>query len=255
MERRSREGIPFAWVGMHSSLVGATDDVVLPALGDEPDWELELGVVVGGTGRFLTPDEATGLIAGYTIVNDLGTVDQFRRTDIPWGFDWIGKHQPRSSRGGPFVVPGPSSSPRQGHPDDAEGQREVMQDWPTGDMIFDPAQFVSYSPSMSGFIPGDILFLGSPPGNGKHHGRFLHDGDVIEAITYLGSQRNRCVAEVLQGRKPHFGRSRPTEPGRPTPASPRRFQIHRRARRTMSYTAETHVEPDWYQEDRGAVPR
>lgn len=104
-DRRSREGIPFAWVGMHSSLVGATDDVVLPALGDEPDWELELGVVVGGTGRFLTPDEATGLIAGYTIVNDLGTVDQFRRTDIPWGYDWMGKHQPTFKPAGPFVVP------------------------------------------------------------------------------------------------------------------------------------------------------
>ena len=38
MERRSREGIPFAWTALHSSLVGATDDVVLPALGDEPDW-------------------------------------------------------------------------------------------------------------------------------------------------------------------------------------------------------------------------
>jgi 2-keto-4-pentenoate hydratase/2-oxohepta-3-ene-1,7-dioic acid hydratase in catechol pathway len=82
-----------------------------------------------------------------------------------------------------------------------------MQDWPTGDMIFDPAQFVAYASEHVRLTPGDIIFMGSPPGNGKHHGRFLHDGDVIDSeITYLGRQRNRCVAEVLQGRKPHFGR-------------------------------------------------
>ncbi|MDQ0963783.1 MULTISPECIES: fumarylacetoacetate hydrolase family protein [unclassified Streptomyces] len=207
MERRSREGIPFAWVGMHSSLVGATDDVVLPALGDEPDWELELGVVVCGTGRFLTPDEATGLIAGYTIVNDLGTVDQFRRTDIPWGFDWMGKHQPTFKPAGPFVVPAQFFTLDDTIRTTLKVNGQVMQDWPTDDMIFDPAQFVAYASEHVRLTPGDIVFMGSPPGNGKHHGRFLHDGDVIDSeITYLGRQRNRCVAEDLQGRKPHFGR-------------------------------------------------
>ena len=86
-----------------------------------------------------------------------------------------------------------------------------MQDWPTDDMIFKPAQFISYLSERVRLVPGDLLFLGSPPGNGKHHGRFLQDGDVIDSeITYLGSQRNRCVAEDLQGRKPHFG-AFPTE--------------------------------------------
>src|SRR5438132_14027980 len=41
-----------------------SSDLVLPALGEEPDWELELGVVLGGAGRFLTPDEGRDLIAG-----------------------------------------------------------------------------------------------------------------------------------------------------------------------------------------------
>jgi 2-keto-4-pentenoate hydratase/2-oxohepta-3-ene-1,7-dioic acid hydratase in catechol pathway len=206
MERRSREGTPFAWTGLHSALVGATDDVVLPALGEEPDWELELGVVLGGTGRFLTPDEGHELIAGYTIVNDLGTVDIFRRTDVPWGYDWISKHQPTFKPTGPFLVPARFFTLDDSIRTTLQVNGRVMQDWPTNDMIFSPAQFVAYLSEHVRLTPGDIVFMGSPPGNGKHHGRFLHDGDVIDsAVTYLGRQRNRCIAEDLHGRKPHFG--------------------------------------------------
>jgi len=206
MERRSREGTPFFWTGLHSSLTGATDDVVLPALGDEPDWELELGVVVGRTGRFVAPDEAQQMIAGYTIVNDIGTVDVFRRTDIPWGYDWVSKHQPTFKVAGPFIVPAQFFTLDDTIRTTLRVNGQVMQDWPTDDMIFDPAQFVSYASERVHLTPGDVIFLGSPPGNGKHHGRFLQDGDVIDSeITYLGRQRNRCVAEDLHGRTPHFG--------------------------------------------------
>ncbi|GHE58935.1 fumarylacetoacetate hydrolase family protein [Streptomyces capitiformicae] len=205
MERRSREGMPFLWAGLHSSLTGANDDVILPALGDEPDWELELGVVVGRTGRNVTPDEATDMIAGYTIVNDLGTIDIFRRTDIPWGYDWMSKHQPSFKVAGPLVVPAQFFTLDDTIRTTLKVSGQVMQDWPTNDVIFAPNQFVSYASERVNLLPGDIIFLGSPPGNGKHHGRFLKDGDVIDSeITYLGRQRNRCVAEP-RDRKLHYG--------------------------------------------------
>ena len=163
-------------------------------------------MVLGGTGRFVTPDEGRELIAGYTIVNDLGTVDIFRRTDIPWGYDWISKNQPTFKPTGPFLVPAPFFSLDDTIRTTLKVNGQVMQDWPTNDMIFDPGQFVSYLSEHVGLVPGDLVFLGSPPGNGKHHGRFLQDGDVIDSeITYLGAQRNHCVTEDLQGRKPHFG--------------------------------------------------
>ncbi|MPQ96781.1 fumarylacetoacetate hydrolase family protein [Modestobacter sp. I12A-02628] len=206
METRSREGVPFFWTGLHSSLVGAQDDVVLPVLGNEPDWELELGVVLGGTGRLLTPDEALEKIAGYTIVNDLGTVDLFRRTDIPWGYDWVSKHQPTFKPAGPFVVPAQFFTLDDTIRTTLSVNGQVMQDWPTADLIFRPEQFVAYASERVRLTPGDMIVMGSPPGNGKHHGRFLADGDVIDStITYLGSQRNRCVAEDAHGRTPHFG--------------------------------------------------
>jgi 2,4-diketo-3-deoxy-L-fuconate hydrolase len=206
MDQRAIDGTPFFWTGLHSALVGAQDDIVLPPLGQKPDWELELGVVLGRTGRFVTEGEAQEMIAGYTIVNDLGSVDLFRRTDIPWGYDWVGKHQPTFKPCGPFIVPAQFLTI-----DDAvhitlsvDGQ--LMQDSPANDFIFDPAQLVTYASERVRLLPGDIISMGSPPGNGAHHGRFLRDGDVIDSeITYLGRQRNHCVAEDLHGRTPRFG--------------------------------------------------
>jgi 2-keto-4-pentenoate hydratase/2-oxohepta-3-ene-1,7-dioic acid hydratase in catechol pathway len=206
MERRSREGTPFCWTGLHSSIVGAYDDVVLPVLGDEPDWELELGVVIGGHGRLVAPEDARELIAGYTIVNDLGTVDIFRRTDIPWGYDWISKHQPTFKPIGPFVVPAQFFELDDTIAITLRLNGDVMQHWPANDMIFSPEQFISYLSDRVNLTPGDVIALGSPPGNGKHHGRFLRDGDIMDSeITYLGRQRNRCVAEADDGRSPAFG--------------------------------------------------
>jgi 2,4-diketo-3-deoxy-L-fuconate hydrolase len=206
MEQRAREGTPFFWTGLHSSLAGAHDDIVLPALGEQPDWELELGVVIGRTGRYVTPDEAPALTAGYTIVNDLGTVDIFRRTDVPWGYDWIGKHQPTFKPCGPFIVPAQFITIDDTVRIKLSVSGQVMQDWPVNDFVFSPAQYITYASERIRLLPGDIMCMGSPPGNGAHHGRFLRDGDVIDSeITYLGRQRNRCVAEDLHGRKPYFG--------------------------------------------------
>jgi 2,4-didehydro-3-deoxy-L-rhamnonate hydrolase len=206
MEVRAREGVPFFWTGLHSALVGANDDIVLPVLGEQPDWELELGVVLGGSGRFLTPDEAPDLIAGYTVVNDLGTVDIFRRPDVNWGYDWISKHQPTFKPAGPFIVPAQFVTIDDQVRVLLSVNGQVMQDWPVNDFVFSPAQYITYASERIRLLPGDLLCMGSPPGNGAHHGRFLQDGDVIDAeITFLGRQHNRCVAEDPHGRKPHFG--------------------------------------------------
>ncbi len=205
MERRAAEGTPFLWAALHSSLAGAEDDIVLPYLGDQPDWELEIGAVLGGTARYASREEAEQLIAGYVMVNDLGTVDIFRRTDIPWGYDWISKHQPGFKVAGPFVVPAEFVDVRQARIS-LRVQDRAMQDWPVDDMVFDLPSLIAYASERVRLTPGDIITAGSPPGNGMHHGRFLQDGDLVEGeITGLGRQRNRCVTEDIGDRKPVFG--------------------------------------------------
>lgn len=205
VDRRAREGMPFVFTGLHSALAGADEDIRLPLIGEHPDWELELGVVVAGTGRYVTPEEAGSLIAGYVIVNDLGTVDEFRRVDVRFGFDWISKFQPGFKPCGPFIVP-------KQFVDRSEARiklkvnGQTMQDWPVSDMIFEPEQVLAYLSERIRLVPGDLLMTGSPPGNGAKMGRFLRPGDVIESeITYLGRQRNRVVAEDAHGRRPTYG--------------------------------------------------
>lgn len=205
VDRRAREGMPFFWTGLHSALAGANDDIALPLIGEHPDWELEFGVVIRGTGRYLRPDETESLVAGYVMVNDLGTVDEFRRVDVKWGYDWVSKNQPGFKPFGPFLVPRQfvDRSKVRIH---LEVNGQTMQDWPISDMIFSPEQILSFASERIRLMPGDLLLTGSPPGNGAMRGRFLRPGDLVEsAITHLGRQKNRVVAEDAGGRKPTYG--------------------------------------------------
>lgn len=196
MERRAREGTPFIFPVPHSALAGAHDDFVMPVIGENNEYETELAFVIGRPCRHATPAQAEQMIAGYLVVNDLGAIDQFRRTDIPWGYDWISKYQPTAKLCGPFIVPAPFVQ--------ADALRitfklngEVKQDWPTDDMIFTPPRIAAYLSERMRLLPGDMVLTGSPPGNGSHHGRFLKEGDLIEGnVSGMGWHRNRCVKEA-----------------------------------------------------------
>lgn len=207
VEKRAK-GMPFIWLASHGSLVGPEDDIELPFVGVAHDWEAELGVVVaGGAPRYLTPEEAGAYIVGYTVVNDMHTGELFSRDDIKWNADWIAKQQPTFKQAGPFVVP------RQFFPErdslhiklDVSGER--MQDWPADDMIFSPEEYLSYASERLPLLAGDLLMMGSPPGNGAvHGGRWLQAGDTVEIeITGLGRQRHTVVAEDAGGRTPFWG--------------------------------------------------
>lgn len=200
VDRRAREGMPFFWTGLHSSLAGANADIPLPLVGEHHDWELELAAVVARTGRYVKPEDADQLIAGYVMVNDLGTVDEFRRADVRWGHDWVSKHQPNFKPAGPFIVP-KQFVDRSRMQIRMKLNGAVMQDWPVTDMIFTPEQVLSYASERVRLMPGDFLLTGSPPGNGAmHNGRWMRPGDVLESeITYLGRQTNKVVAEETDG--------------------------------------------------------
>ncbi|WP_172343258.1 fumarylacetoacetate hydrolase family protein [Novosphingobium sp. SG751A] len=206
IDRRAREGMPYFWTGLHSSLCGANEDVPLPLVGEHPDWELEFGAIVGKTGRYVRPDEAGDLIAAYVMVNDIGTVDEFRRADVRFMYDWVSKHQPNFKPFGPFAVP-KEFVDRNKVQIRLKVNGEIRQDWPISDMIFQPEQILSYASERIRLVPGDLLITGSPPGNGAMWGNaWLKPGDVMESeITYLGRQTNRIVAEETGGRTPTYG--------------------------------------------------
>lgn len=202
MDERAATGEPYVFLGSVAALCGAYDDVLLPARGEEHDWELELAAVIGRPARHVAPEDALDYVAGYTIANDLTTRELVRRKDMPViGSDWVrSKNAPTFLPTGPFLVPAAFVAEPQDLRITLKLNGETMQNESTSDMLFDVARLVAYASSIVQLRPGDLLLTGSPAGNGSHYGRFLREGDVMEgSITGLGEQRNRCRSEVAAG--------------------------------------------------------
>ncbi|KUL62825.1 fumarylacetoacetate hydrolase family protein [Streptomyces sp. NRRL S-1521] len=198
MDRRAAQDLPYVFIGLPSAIAGPYDDVVLPGWAEQPDWELELAAVIGRPAHRVSVDDAPGHVAGYTIANDLTDRATVFRRDMPQiGADWLrSKNAPGFTPLGPWIVPSGAIA----DPGDLRLtlrlNGETMQDESTADMLFDVARMVAYASRSARLLPGDLVLTGSPAGNGIHRGRLLRDGDVMEgAITGLGVQRTRCVAE------------------------------------------------------------
>ncbi|MGI5452175.1 fumarylacetoacetate hydrolase family protein [Streptomyces sp. CA-249302] len=193
MDERIRNGVPYVFLGSVRAMCGPYDDIVLPELGEQHDWELELALVIGKSGRNIPAGEAMEYVAAYTICNDLTTRDRLYRPDLKAiGTDWFtAKNADTFLPTGPFLVPAAFA----GDPGDLRitlrHNGVVRQDESTKDMIFDIPRLIAYVSTTTTLRPGDLLLTGSPAGNGAHWGVFLKPGDVVEAeITGLGHQRN-----------------------------------------------------------------
>jgi len=200
MDEQARNGSPFVFAGLPSALSGPYDDVLLPPESAQVDWEAELAVVIGAPAHRVRREDAMAHVAGYTICNDISARDlQFSAEHRPLGGDWLrAKNRPTFLPTGPWFVP---ASQVGDHRElritlDLNGRR--LQDEVAGGMLFDVAQLIAAASAYARLLPGDLLLTGSPVGNGGYWNRWLRPGDVMEtAITGLGVQRTRCVAEVV----------------------------------------------------------
>lgn len=202
IDERARTGVPYIFLGLPHSIVGAEDDIVLPNGIKSVDWELELAAIIGRPARHVPRSRALDVVAGYTICNDITARDRIFRDDVTGiGTDWFaGKNWPTFFPTGPVFVPAVHAGDPMALRITLKVNGQVMQDSTSADMMFDIARLIEHASSIAELRPGDMLLTGSPAGNGVYHGRFLQPGDLIESeITGLGKQRNRCVAES-QGR-------------------------------------------------------
>jgi acylpyruvate hydrolase len=190
---------PTLFVKFADTLTGPYDDLVVPRVSAEVDWEVELGMVIGRPARSVDEDEAAGCIAGYTVVNDISMRDwQWRTTQ--WD---QGKNFEASTPVGPFLVTGDEL----GDPE-AKGtvdleitcrvDGQTMQIARTCDLLFKPAALVAYISQFTTLRPGDLIATGTPGGVGA--GRdpkvFLTPGQVLEtAIEGIGACRNLMVED------------------------------------------------------------
>ena len=177
-----------------TALSGPCDPVVLPRGGEKTDWEVELGVVIGATARYVTEDQALDHVAGYCISNDVSE----RSFQLEHAGQWVkGKSCDTFAPIGPWLV----TVDEVDDPHmlrlwlDVNGER--MQDSSTAQMIFGVAYLISYVSRFMTLMPGDVVSTGTPPGvgMGREPPRYLRPGDVMTlGIDGLGEQRQEVVA-------------------------------------------------------------
>lgn len=196
------ESEPYIFLKTVESVVGPGATVVVPPQVSRPDWEVELGVVLGRAGKNVAAADAHDLIAGYTIVNDVSARDRTRRTDFPFSHDWF-----RGKSFDSFTPLGPVFVPRDclGDPHDIrlglKVNGETMQDGNTSAMIFNIYEQIAYLSTILELQAGDLIASGTPAGVGMGRGVFLKDGDVMSAwVDGIGELVNPVSA-------PHLPRS------------------------------------------------
>lgn len=178
-----------------SCLQGPNDPVMLPQDSKKTDWEVELGVVIGSTARYVEQSEALEYVAGYAVVNDVSE----REFQIDRGGTWDkGKGCDTFGPVGPWLVTRDEVGDVQKLDMwlDVNGRR--MQTGNTRTMIFGVAKLVSYTSRFLTLEPGDIITTGTPPGVGmgmKPSPVYLKTGDAIRlSIEKLGEQSQQVIA-------------------------------------------------------------
>jgi 2-keto-4-pentenoate hydratase/2-oxohepta-3-ene-1,7-dioic acid hydratase in catechol pathway len=185
---------PILFTKSPNTLVGPNDDVRIPRGSTKPDWEVELGIVIGRRTSYLdSVDEARDAIAGYVVVNDVSE----RVFQLERGGQWAkGKSAETFNPAGPWLATTDEIEDVLALDMwlDVNGVRR--QTGNTKTMIFDPYFIVHYLSQFLVLEPGDLINTGTPPGVGMGFDPpvWLRPGDVMElGITRLGSQRQHVL--------------------------------------------------------------
>lgn len=176
-----------------SAIIGPNDEVEIPPGSEKTDWEVELGVVIGASAKFIRVEQALDHVAGYCIVNDVSE----RAYQLERGGQWDkGKGCDTFAPIGPWLV----TSDEVTNPQDLDLWLEVdghrFQQGNTRTMIFDVAYLIAYISQFMSLRSGDVISTGTPPGVGlgQRPPKYLTPGQTMTlGITGLGIQRQHTV--------------------------------------------------------------
>jgi 2-keto-4-pentenoate hydratase/2-oxohepta-3-ene-1,7-dioic acid hydratase in catechol pathway len=188
--------VPILFNKFHNTITAHNRDIAVPKVTDKLDYEVELGIVIGQTAKYVTKEEALDHVFGYCTVNDLSARDLQLRTH-----QWLlGKTCDDFSPVGPYLV----TADEVGDPQNLHLKTivngEVRQNSNTSDMIFNCAEIISYISQHMTLVPGDLILTGTPEGVvlglPEAEQVYLKSGDVVTVeIEKLGALTNRFVEE------------------------------------------------------------
>jgi 2-keto-4-pentenoate hydratase/2-oxohepta-3-ene-1,7-dioic acid hydratase in catechol pathway len=181
---------PILFFKANSAIVGAYDDVVMPRGSTHTDWEVELGVVIGKTAKYVSKADALDHVAGYCIVNDVS--ERHFQTQLTG--QWTkGKSCDTFGPTGPWLVTRDEVEDVQNLDMALDVNGKRMQTGSTATMIFTVAEIIEHLSGLMTLHPGDVITTGTPPGVAmgmKPAPVYLKKGDTMElTIQGLGQQR------------------------------------------------------------------
>ncbi|PPF77039.1 2-hydroxyhepta-2,4-diene-1,7-dioate isomerase [Subtercola sp. Z020] len=185
---------PVVFMKDPSTIVGAFDQVLVPRQSVKTDWEVELGIVIGQSARYLdSPDDADAVIAGYVLSHDVSE----REFQIERGGQWDkGKSCETFNPLGPVFVPADEIDDPQNLWLKLWVNGELRQNGSTSNMIFGIRHVVWYLSQFMVLHPGELINTGTPAGValGLPGNPYLRAGDVVELeIEGLGRARQEFV--------------------------------------------------------------
>jgi 2-keto-4-pentenoate hydratase/2-oxohepta-3-ene-1,7-dioic acid hydratase in catechol pathway len=178
---------PLMFLKPNTSVIGPGDPIVYPRQTQNLHYEGELAVVIGRICRDVPPEQATDVIHGYTIANDV-TARDLQRSDVQFtrakGFDTFCPL-------GPWIE---TDLDPQHFADGVSVQThlngDLVQDGSTKDLIFDIPTLVAHVSSVMTLLPGDVILTGTPEGVGP-----MNVGDEVEvSIAGLGTLTNKVAS-------------------------------------------------------------
>ncbi|TFH74610.1 FAA hydrolase family protein [Gammaproteobacteria bacterium LSUCC0112] len=204
-ERQENRGVPYLFLKpTRGAVIGDGEDVIMPYGRDEIEYEVEMAIVFGRTGKYVSSARAYDHVFGYMVAMDISD----RGGRPPGGFssgqDWfVGKGHDTFAPHGPWIVP------KEFYGDPMERLHQItvvdgvtVQEAKAGDMIHNIPELIEYASSLITLFPGDVLQSGTSGGTGS--GRveratgsgYLVDGETISAsIEGIGTLTHRVVRE------------------------------------------------------------
>lgn len=187
---------PILFNKFNNTLTGNLSDIAIPKVTEKLDYEVELGIVIGETAKYISKEEALKYVFGYCAVNDLSARDLQMKTP-----QWLlGKSCDDFSPIGPYLV----TADEVGNPNmlslSTTVNNEVRQKSNTADMIFYCDEIISYISQHMTLYPGDVILTGTPEGVvlglPEEQQVYLQPGDQVTIeIEKLGKLTNTFVSE------------------------------------------------------------
>ena len=203
-KRLKERGVPYLFYKTtRGGIIGHEDNIVLHHGRDRTDWEVELGVVIGRTARYVPAAQARNYVFGYTIHNDVSDRGGRPPGGFGQGSDWlVGKGAETYAPLGPWIVPAEFyADPTKELHMQLFIDGKLVQEAKIEDMIHNVWELIEYASSIVTLHPGDVINGGTTSGTSSgafHAGTrsgYLKAGEVMEAkIKGIGTLRNGVVA-------------------------------------------------------------